>query len=494
MTTALIYVRQSKETEGSVSPETQEAACRRLPAVVACDTAVMVYRDLGISGGKPPEKRPDFLALRDRVAATDRTHEPLVIATYDQSRLSRSNVDSAAFYAFIENRLWVELVMVDGHFDRSPSGEFTWAMMAATATHLRKLTGKKIKAAYALRNAQGAPTGPVPAGYKRIGSRAQGQVVIDETSAPLIRRIFADYASGGWSTRALAHRLNAEGAIIDGSKGWYGDTVAQVLGNVAYSGRTYSISRRRRQGDLIPAQWPALIDRPTWEAVQRQLQAKRGRRGLKASSQPGREYAFRGLMVCGSCGRRMAIHNDHDRTYYRCRGVDAPDRCQGPWSREEKLLAWGEELFCRLDAFRRSDFAERVTAEADLKPPGPGALAQVEATLERLGKRYEWGHLTEAAYRVEYARLEAVRNELVATFAPASPPVELEGLLDAWQTGIPSIRRELLGRLFDGLEVKGGQIIRYIPRKDREAAVANLVDQAWPSQPQEMGFSGAGGI
>lgn len=31
MTLALIYIRQSKESEGSVSPETQEAACRKLP-------------------------------------------------------------------------------------------------------------------------------------------------------------------------------------------------------------------------------------------------------------------------------------------------------------------------------------------------------------------------------------------------------------------------------------------------------------------------------
>jgi hypothetical protein len=35
--------------------------------------------------------------------------------------------------------------------------------------------------------------------------------------------------------------------------------------------------------------------------------------------------------------------------------------------------------------------------------------------------------------------------------------------LDAWRTDIPAIRRELLGRLFDGLEVRDGQIFRYIP-------------------------------
>ena len=87
-----------------------------------------------------------------------------------------------------------------------------------------------------------------------------------------------------------------------------------------------------------------------------------------------------------------------------------------------------------------------------------------------------------------------MRKELTATIVPASAPIELEGLLDAWRTGIPSIRRELLGRLFDGLEVQDGNIVRYVPRKDREAAVANLIDRAWPSQPEDVGKSGAGGI
>src|SRR5256885_16202372 len=98
-------------------------------------------------------------------------------------------------------------------------------------------------------------------------------------------------------------------------------------------------------------------------------------------------------MVCGNCGRRMAIHNDHHRTYYRCRGVDAPDRCQGAWAREERLVAWGDELFGRLDAYRRSDFAQQVAAAADIKPQGSGAITQVETAIERNRKLFSWNHL-----------------------------------------------------------------------------------------------------
>jgi hypothetical protein len=238
-----------------------------------------------------------------------------------------------------------------------------------------------------------------------------------------------------------------------------------------------------------------MIDRSTWDAVQRQLQSKRGRRGLKANSEPGREYAFRGLIVCGNCGRRMAIHNDRNRTYYRCRGIGAPDRCQGAWARDKGLLEWGDELFGRLGASRRSDFAQHLAAAREAKrTQGPGALTQVETAIERNRKLFGWNHITEEAYLAENSRLSALKSELVAAVVTATPPVELEGLLDAWRAGLPVIRRELLGRLFDGLEVNEGQIVRYVPRKDREAAVTSLVDRAWRSQPEALGFGGPGGV
>jgi hypothetical protein len=143
---------------------------------------------------------------------------------------------------------------------------------------------------------------------------------------------------------------------------------------------------------------------------------------------------------------------------------------------------------------RRSDFAQHLAAAREVKPQGPGALTQVEAAIERNRKLFSWNHITEAAYLAENARLSAVKSELVAAVVTATPPVELEGLLDAWRTGLPTIWRDLLGRLFDALEVSEGQIVQYMPRKDREAAVTKVVDRAWPSQPQAMGFGGPGGI
>jgi hypothetical protein len=56
-----------------------------------------------------------------------------------------------------------------------------------------------------------------------------------------------------------------------------------------------------------------------------------------------------------------------------------------------------------------------VVAERGRQPErhqSPDALAQIDATLARLGKRFEWGHLDETAYLAEHARLTQQHDEL----------------------------------------------------------------------------------
>jgi Recombinase len=62
----------------------------------------------------------------------------------------------------------------------------------------------------------------------------KARLVIDDEVAPLARRVFEEYATGNFSTRDIARRLNAEGAVLPRfTGGWRADTVAQLLDNVA---------------------------------------------------------------------------------------------------------------------------------------------------------------------------------------------------------------------------------------------------------------------
>ena len=159
-TAALIYVRQSrhKAEERTASPEVQEAECRRLPAVAACDV-VEVFADLDVSGGGT-KKRTGYLRLLSRIEAGG----VAVVAAYDQSRAFRNTQEALNFYARMEKLPEVEVAFVHGRFDRTAVGGFSYTVLAAAHEMERRLSGDKVRAAYAYRNARGEATGQPPYG------------------------------------------------------------------------------------------------------------------------------------------------------------------------------------------------------------------------------------------------------------------------------------------------------------------------------------------
>jgi hypothetical protein len=110
--------------------------------------------------------------------------------------------------------------------------------------------------------------------------------------------------------------------------------------------------------------------------------------------------------------------------------------------------------------------------------------------MQRLGQRFDWGHVDEGAYRAEWERLEALKAE-VETLEVESPPINLVGIWQAWNTGDPVTRRELLASLFDEIDVEGGQIVGAKPRQERAAEIAALIDLIY-SEPPVGGLLGVG--
>ena len=258
-----------------------------------------------------------------------------------------------------------------------------------------------------------------------------------------------------------------------------------ILRNVAYIGKTYSISRARREGDLIDAAWDPIVSEELFAAAQRALDKRKfgGRQGP-----PLRSYAFSRLLICSRCKRTMRAKTNHFTDYYFCRDDVAPEeRCPGASHaiREDKLLPWADQLFQRLDAIApaRPEAERRVTSSE--------AVRQVEGQIERLTAVYvRFGQKSEAEYEAELRGLEALRDQLQAA-TPIKPTIRLDGLHDAWVKANASERRALLGLLFDGLWVEDDQIVAWIPRSDRKAEVIAIMEQA---MGETVPFGGKGGI
>jgi DNA invertase Pin-like site-specific DNA recombinase len=480
MSHGLIYVRQSshkpykagKLPRNTVSPEVQEEKCRELTAIRACDS-VRVIRDLDKSGGSVA-KRDGF----QTILAEIKSDPPDVIAVYDQSRSFRNTTEALAFYAMMEELPQVNIVFHIGQMDRSAVGEFSYTALAAAHTMERKMTSLKTRDTYAYLNARGVATGAPPPGYRRMDD---GQLVPIDEDAAVVRRVFEMYATGQFSARSLAERLNLEGVRRIGRSGaqpetgggWIAESVGWMLRNVAYLGKTYTISRDRREGDLIEASWPAIIDDELFASVQRILDRYNhaGRAGRRS-----KEYLFAGLLICRGCWRRLHARTTTGGARYRCRR-DLADgqRCVegGHAIAESALLPWAEVLMERLAAIQPQGFRAALEAARGGQVRSEDAIGQVDRGLVRLRKLFVWGQMAEDEYQSEYERLSELRAELAA--APVAPRLQIDALLEGWRRGELAVKRELLRVLFDGLVVSEGEIVEYVPRADRAAEVVALI-------------------
>jgi DNA invertase Pin-like site-specific DNA recombinase len=501
MKIGLIYIRQSRTEVGTTSPEVQEDLIRTLPDVRSCEQ-IDVYRDLDSSGGKLAGRKA-FVQFIERIEKS-RRGEQLTVAAYDQSRCFRNTQDALNFYAVVESHPWVDVQFVHGRFDRTATGEFSYSVIAAAHSMERRMVGERIKDTYLRKNKLGLPTGMPPYGYRR---GEKGEFSICDEEAGTVLRIFNLYASGK-SAREIAATLNAAGPVNPRSRskglGWVPDTIVDIVQNVAYVGLTYSISRGRREGALLEAAWPSIVDRDQFEAVRRQL--GRNRRGGGWTLNRARDYVFQGILRCAVCGRRMRAKTNYSSFYYACRNdVALTEQCPGARAsvREKRLLPWAERLFERLDALTPDGFREAVKGSGRI-PQSPEAVPQIDGTLDRQRKLYLWGHITEAEYQREYERLTSLKADLQADTNQLQPPIAIDGVLDAWRTGDVITRRSLLIALFDSLYVQDGQIRDYVPRSDRAIEVHGLINAALggqdhlPSQPEDerlfVSSGGKGGI
>ena len=115
----------------------------------------------------------------------------------------------------------------------------------------------------------------------RSASTALARLAVDEDEAELVRRIFRLYlqgedGSGPLGLKAICTRLNSEGMRLRG-KPFLTSTVADILRRMTYVGDHIYNRRDSRAGTARPPEeWvhvpcPAIVDRATFDAVQRRL-------------------------------------------------------------------------------------------------------------------------------------------------------------------------------------------------------------------------------
>jgi DNA invertase Pin-like site-specific DNA recombinase len=201
------------------------------------------YDDGGFSGGNM--ERP---ALR-RLMADIQIGKVDIVVVYKIDRLSRSLADFARMVDVFD-RHRVSFSAVTQQINSATSmGRLMLNVLLSFAQFEREVTGERIRDKIAASKAKGMwMGGPLPLGYD-VRDRL---LVVNETEAKLVRRIFDDFVTVRSAT-LMAKTYGAEGVVTKGGKPF-----TKMLRNRIYLGEI------QHKGTSFPGQHEAIIDQDLW--------------------------------------------------------------------------------------------------------------------------------------------------------------------------------------------------------------------------------------
>lgn len=330
-----ILARYSTENQDEDSIEVQVERCRRY-----CDEhdirVLDIYADYAVSGMK--STRPEY----ERMMADVRAGRISTIIIYDQSRMFRK---MTAWFAFREELaalgasvISVTQPMIGGDL-RDPATFISEATMAMFNQMWVLQTRQKVisKMRFMAQNGQHTGGKP-PLGY----DVADGKLVINESEAAVVRRIFSEYASGK-SYHDIIDGLNRDGIRTKRGGSFGSNSLHDLLRNEKYIGvLTYGSTPHRADGsrnshsheapsDLIriPGAVPAIIDPETFASVQSRFRINHTAHSGRPASV--RSYPLSGKVFCHQCGSSLAVYTSNRRYfYYDCTAKKRLHSCDLP--------------------------------------------------------------------------------------------------------------------------------------------------------------------
>ena len=324
-----LYYRLSQEDERqgeSVSIDNQRTILRKY-AEERGFTIHDEYIDDGISG--TTFQRPEVQRLLDDA----KTGVINTIIVKDLSRFGRNYIEVGQYVDYVFPAFGIRFIAIQDNVDTenrdSGAMEMMPIMNVFNEWHAAN-TSKKIRAVRRSNAKEGIYTAKKASyGYK-MGTDKKRAPVIDEETAPIVKRIFEMYASG-MSPRKISEILNLEGIpspatyayTQSGQKPkpnvvglWTAVTIREMLNKIIYIGHmpqlrwtslSYKNHKRFRKDEsewtVVYNNHEPIISQELWDKVQeRKKSVAQGRK-----TKVGYTHPLSGFLFCADCGNKMKL-------------------------------------------------------------------------------------------------------------------------------------------------------------------------------------------
>jgi DNA invertase Pin-like site-specific DNA recombinase len=367
MTRFAFYGRVSTEDQQdpTASRGWQLQRARQLIEPIGAEV-VAEFFDIGLSRSLPWKRRPEAAALLEAFKDPSRGFDAVVIG--EPARAFYGNQFGLTFPVFAHYNVELWVPEVGGRVDPgSDAHDLVMSLYGGMSKGERNRIKIRVRSAMSDQAAREGRFlgGRPPYGYQlgdagmhpNPGKAALGQrlhrLERDNTAAPIVARIFAEYLAGA-GLYAIAEGLTRDRVPSPSAhdpernrhregKAWSKSAVRAILTNPRYTGRQVWNRQRRDEvlvdvddvalGHETKLRWndksnwiwstdethEALVSTDDYVKVQAQMAAGRNRPAVRKARSTPRPYLLRGLLVCGICGRRMSGQHNHDQAYYRCR-------------------------------------------------------------------------------------------------------------------------------------------------------------------------------
>ena len=324
-----LYFRLSQEDERqgeSVSIDNQRTMLRKYAEERGFEIHDE-YIDDGVSG--TTFDRPDVQRLLDDA----KTGIINTIIVKDLSRFGRNYIEVGQYVDYVFPAFGIRFIAIQDNVDTENRDSNAMEMMPImnifNEWHAAN-TSKKIRAVKKAHAKEGIYTAKKAAyGYK-IGTDKKRTPVIDEETAPIVRRIFEMYASG-ISPIKIAETLNLEGVMSPATYAysqigqkpkpnvmgvWTATTIREMLNKIIYIGHmaqlrwtslSYKNHKRFRRDEsewaIVYNTHEPIISQELWNRCQeRKKSVAKGRR-----TKVGYTHPLSGFLICADCGNKMKL-------------------------------------------------------------------------------------------------------------------------------------------------------------------------------------------
>ena len=326
--------------------------------------------------------------------------------------------------------------------------------------------------------------GFAPLGYLNVRDESgKASVIIDPERAPLVQRLFEEYATGAYSLRG-AETLTKEMNLCFKKRTTpiKKNQIYKILRNPFYYGVMV------RKGEMYPHVHGNIIDKALFDRVQDVLDGKK-RPSLKRSYGET-PYAFRGLIRCGTCGCTITpeFHkkpSGREYVYLKCSHFHG--NCHEQSVNENVFLEkLKDEVLSKLQLTNDEIEIIKKDIRANLEQKNlhivqsqkhiDNEMKELDDKKQRLIDLYIDGGLSKDDYEIQKGKIEARKVELGTLLerhkqvdAEITENVELFAEVagkaaEIFMSSKPSTKRQILGNLVYNCQMKEKNLIYSITK------------------------------